>query len=307
MNAVVTGGAGFIGSHLVDELIFAGHRVHVIDDLSGGAKGHVHPEAVLHALDIRSPEIQDVLADVKPHAVFHQAAQVDVSRSLNDPAHDASVNILGTLNLIRASAESGVQKFIYASSCAVYGDIHQELIDESAPAAPISFYGISKLTPEAYLRVFHALRGLRFTILRYANVYGPRQTAKGEGGVVAQFLDRIRQGLPPVIHGDGEQTRDFVYVKDVARANVAAWHRGDNETVNVATATGTSVNQLLARIAAIHGSEINAISAPPRAGDIRHSRLDNQKARAALGWTPQHGMDQGLAETYTHAMRQKNG
>ncbi len=305
MLAVVTGGAGFIGSHLVDELIFAGHKVHVIDDLSGGAKDHVHPEAVLHTLDIRSPEIQDVLADVKPHAVFHQAAQVDVPRSLKDPAHDAGVNILGTLNLIRASAESGVQKFIYASSCAVYGDINTDLIDESAPVAPISFYGISKLTPEAYLRVFHALRGLRFTILRYANVYGPRQTAKGEGGVVALFLDRIRQGLPPVIHGDGEQTRDFVYVKDVARANVAAWLRGDNETVNVSTAVGTSVNQLLARIAGIHGSGINTISAPPRAGDIRHSCLDNRKARAALGWSPRYSMGQGLAETYTHVMPQK--
>ncbi len=302
MVVVVTGGAGFIGSHLVDALVEAGHGVHVIDNLSTGARENLHPRALLHTLDIRSAQVRDMLQDVKPEVVFHQAAQVDVSRSLQDPAQDASVNITGTVNLLHACATSGVRKFIYASSCAVYGDAGNALIGENDPVAPISFYGVSKLTPEAYLRVFAALHGLRFTILRYANVYGPRQTARGEGGVVALFLDRLKRGQPIAIHGDGEQTRDFVYVGDVVRANLAALYRGDEEMVNVSTARGTSVNQLAARLRNLHGSPIAVVNTPPRPGDIRHSRLDNTRARTVLGFAPHYGMEGGLAATYAHVI-----
>lgn len=302
MVVVVTGGAGFIGSHLVDALITAGHEVHVIDNLSTGARENLHPKARLQTLDIRSTQVHGLLQEMKPEIVFHHAAQVDVSRSLRDPAQDAGTNITGTVNLLDACVRSGVRKIIYASSCAVYGDAGDALISESAAVRPISFYGVSKSTPETYLRIFSALYGLRFTILRYTNVYGPRQTAEGEGGVVALFLDRVRRGQPIAIHGDGEQTRDFVYVKDVVRANLAALYRGDDELVNVSTTESTSVNRLAAHIRTLHGSPVTVVNTPPRPGDIRHSRLDNARAFTVLGFAPTYDMASGLAATYAHVM-----
>lgn len=303
MNVVVTGGAGFIGSHLADALIAAGHEVHVIDNLATGASEHLPSHALLHTLDIRSIQVRRLLKDLKPEVVYHQAAQVDVSRSLQNPALDASVNVGGTVNMLHACVLAGVRKFIYASSCAVYGDAGHALVSETQAVKPISFYGVSKLTPETYLRIFSTLYGLRFTILRYANVYGPRQTSRGEGGVVALFLDRAVHGQPVAIHGDGEQTRDFVHVGDVVRANLAALDRGDDELVNISTASGTSVNQLAARIRDLHGSPMQVIHTPPRPGDIRHSRLDNARALAVLGFAPQYDIERGLAATYAHAIR----
>jgi UDP-glucose 4-epimerase len=226
MKAVITGGTGFIGSHLVDELVSLGYKVHVIDNLSTGHRDYVHPQAVLHVLDIRDPEIRDLILSERPDVVFHQAAQTDVSRSMQDPMYDTSINILGTVNLLSACCQASVKKFVYASSCAVYGDLKAEPIREDSVTRPVSFYGISKLTSESYIRVFHHLYGLSYTILRYANVYGPRQTAIGEGGVIAVFLNRMQHGLPLVIHGDGEQTRDFVYVKDVVKAKYQSTKAG---------------------------------------------------------------------------------
>jgi UDP-glucose 4-epimerase len=299
MKAIVTGGAGFIGSHLVDTLISLGHDVYVVDNLTTGQRRFVNPAATLHVLDVRSPDLKDWIMREKPDVVFHQAAQVDVLQSIRDPMHDTSVNVLGTVNLLQACCEASVGKFIYASSCAVYGDLQEELTKEDSVTSPISYYGISKLTPESYIRVFHQLYGLPYTILRYANVYGPRQTAKGEGGVVAIFLNRLKDTLPLLIHGDGEQTRDFVYVKDVVKANIAAIHRGDNETVQVGTATRTSVNTLVATMEGIHGSAIPTGYGPKRPGDIQHSCLDNSKARAVLGWVPAYDVKQGIRETYS--------
>jgi UDP-glucose 4-epimerase len=302
MKAVVTGGAGFIGSHLADELVSLGYTVHVIDNLSTGSREHVPPQAVLHVIDVRSSEASDLILREKPDVVFHQAAQVDVIRSIRDPMYDTSVNILGTVNLLTACRQASVEKFVYASSCAVYGDLTDELIREDSPTCPISYYGISKLTPESYIRMFHRLHGLSYTILRYGNVYGPRQTPTGEGGVVSIFLNRLKSGLPLIVYGDGEQTRDFVHVKDVVRANIAAINRGHNEIIQVGTATRTSVNQLIASLQDIHGSSIDTVQESERPGDVRHSCLDNRKARHVLGWRPQYNLQTGLGETYAFVM-----
>ncbi|MFD2168571.1 NAD-dependent epimerase/dehydratase family protein [Tumebacillus lipolyticus] len=303
MKAVVTGGAGLIGSHLVDQLIALGFDVHVIDNLSTGDLANVHPKATLHQLDIRSQEAKNVIKKERPAVVFHQAAQVVVQCSIRDPKHDASVNILGTINMLEACCEASVQAFVYASSCAVYGDLHAGVITEEDPVNPISFYGASKLAPELYIRVFHQMYGLPYTILRYANVYGPRQTPHSEGGVVAIFLDRIRRGLPLLIHGDGEQTRDFVYVKDAVRANIAAMYRNQNRVIQVGTATATSINQLVAMLRYIHCSEIKVTYEPERPGDIKHSCLDYSQNRRQLLWSPQYDLLQGLTETYSSVMK----
>lgn len=303
MKVLVTGGAGFIGSHLVDALVSMGTAVHVVDNLSTGQRENVHPRAILHVLDVCSQEAKDLIVREQPDVVFHQAAQVDVQRSIREPEYDANVNIVGTINVLEGCCQASVKKFIYASSCAVYGDLATDLITEEHFTRPVSFYGVSKLTPESFIRLFHRIYGIPFTILRYANVYGPRQTAKGEGGVVAIFLDRIRKGLPLVIHGDGEQTRDFVYVKDVVTANLAAVQQGHQEIIQIGTSARTSVNQLVEYLEGIHGSRIPVEYGPERPGDIRHSCLDNRKARRVLGWTPRYNAAAGLQETYNFVMK----
>lgn len=302
MKAVVTGGAGFIGSHLVDALIAQGASVHVIDNLCTGRADHVHPRAVLHELDIRSEEAKNCILALQPDVVFHQAAQVDVAKSIRNPVEDAAVNIGGTVNVLEASVQAGVKKLVYASSSAVYGEAAAELLTEKESTSPISFYGISKLTPELYIRVFHHLYGLPYTILRYANVYGPRQTAKGEGGVIAIFLDRIRSGHPLLVHGDGEQTRDFVFVQDVVHANLAAAQQGDGMTLQVGTSLRTSVNELVALLQAIHGQPLNVQHQAERPGDIKHSWLSHEQATRHLQWLPQYDLRTGLRETYAHVM-----
>ncbi|MFD1178280.1 NAD-dependent epimerase/dehydratase family protein [Paenibacillus puldeungensis] len=304
MKAIVTGGAGFIGSHLVEALIAEGAEVHVIDNLSTGNINYLPKGASLHPLDIQSEKAADTIRQLSPDIVFHHAAQVDVQRSVMDPGYDAAINIAGTANILQACVHSGVKKIVYASSCAVYGEPKTALIHEQDPVQPISFYGISKYTPEAYLRVFHQLYGLNYTILRYANVYGPRQTPKGEGGVVSIFLDRIRKGTPLVVYGDGEQTRDFVYVKDVVRANLAAAHQGDSQIIQVGTALPTSVNELLSSLQRIHGEQLHAVHRPERPGDIRHSCLSNILAYKVLGWKPRYDINRGLQETYQYVMNQ---
>lgn len=305
MKAIVTGGAGFIGSHLAEALIAEGAEVHVIDNLSTGNMDYLPKDASLHPLDIQSEEAADTIRQLSPDFVFHHAAQVDVQRSVMDPGYDASINIAGTANILQACVQSGVKKVVYASSCAVYGELETALVHEQDPVQPISFYGISKYTPEAYLRVFNQLYGLNYTILRYANVYGPRQTPKGEGGVVSIFMDRIRKGAPLVVYGDGEQTRDFVYVKDVVRANLAAAQQGDRQIIQVGTAQPTSVNELLVNLQRIHGEPLIAVHQSERPGDIRHSCLSNIRAYELLGWKPRFDINRGLQETYQYMMKQK--
>jgi UDP-glucose 4-epimerase len=303
MKAIVTGGAGFIGSHLVEELISNGAEVHVLDNMISGQRDYVHPHAIIHTEDICSAEAKQIIVREKPDVVFHLAAQADVSRSILEPQYDADVNINGTINILKACHESSVSKMIFSSTSGVYGNLQKDLISEEDLTCPISYYGLSKLTAESYIRLFHQLYGLPYTILRYGNVYGPRQTAKGEGGVVAVFLDRIKKGMPLSIHGDGEQTRDFIYVKDIVNANLAAVNQGHLETIQVSTAQKTSINQLLNMLTQIHGSKVNTVHTSTRAGDIKHSCLDNKKARQILKWHPKSDIFQGLSETYTSLIK----
>ena len=299
MKAVVTGGAGFIGSHLVEELLLQGAKVHVLDNLVSGQLKNVHPLAVMHIEDIRSQGAKQIIKREKPDVVFHLAAQADVGQSIREPKYDADMNINGTINILEACREASVKKVIFASTSGVYGNLQKDLISEKDLTMPISYYGLSKLTAESYIRLFHQLYGLSYTILRYGNVYGPRQSAKGEGGVIAIFLDRIKKGMPLMIHGDGEQTRDFVYVKDIVRANIAAVEKGDQETIQVSTGKSISINHLVKMLTQIYGSPIETIYTHARTGDIKHSCLDNKKARQLLQWNPQVDIFNGLTETYT--------
>lgn len=298
MKAIVTGGAGFIGSHLVDELITRGIAVHVIDNMSTGQFVHVHPLAVLHQIDIGSQSARKLILQEKPDFLFHLAAQASVQKSIREPGYDADVNIRGTINLLEACCEAKVKKFIFASTAGVYGNLHKELLSEEDPIAPISCYGLSKWTAESYIRLFHQLHGLSYTILRYANVYGPRQSASGEGGVIAIFIAKIKRGLPIVIYGDGKQTRDFIYVKDIVNANVAAMERGEQETLQISSGSATSILDLLTLLEQIHGSPANRIHLSERDGDIRHSCLNNERAQNVLRWSPQVHIAAGLSETY---------
>lgn len=303
MKAIVTGGAGFIGSHLVEELILNGAEVHVLDNMISGNKEYVHPNAIIHTVDICSEVAGQIIVKEKPDVVFHLAAQADVGRSIQEPQYDANVNINGTVNILEACHEASVRKVIFSSTSGVYGNLQKDLISEEDLTGPISYYGLSKLTAESYIRLFHQLYGLPYTILRYGNVYGPRQTAKGEGGVVAVFLDRIKKGMPLSIHGDGEQTRDFIYVKDIVNANIASVNQGHQETIQVSTAQKTSINHLLNMLTQIHGSRVNTVHTSSRTGDIKHSCLDNKKARQILKWHPESDIFQGLSETYTSSFK----
>jgi UDP-glucose 4-epimerase len=297
MKAMVTGGAGFIGSHLVDALLSQGAEVHVVDNLSNGHLDHVPPAAMLHRVDIRSGDMQDLIVREQPDTVFHMAAQIDVQRSVREPCYDADINILGTVNVLEGCRKAQVKKIVFSSSCAVYGDV-SDLIDENNVSKPISFYGISKSTSEAYIQVYSRLYGLSYTILRYSNVYGPRQSAKGEGGVIAIYVDRIRMNKSLIIFGDGEQTRDFVYVKDVVKANIAAIKNAHREILQVSTCKRTTLNELAAMLSEIHGLKVDIKYEAERAGDIKHSCLDNQKAFKYLLWQPDYDIRKGLTEIY---------
>lgn len=298
MRALVTGGAGFIGSHLVDALAAEGAEVLVLDNLSRGRRELVNPRATLVQVDLADDaRVRDSVTAFGPEVVFHLAAQSSVPVSLADPAADARTNVMGTLNLLEACRAVGTRKVVFASSAAVYGDPHYLPINEEHPVAPLSPYGISKYTTELYLSVYRAAYGLDWTALRYANVYGPRQDALGEGGVVAVFVDRIRRGQPLDVFGDGEQTRDFVFVADVVRANLLAANGGEGRVLNVGTGRAISINDLTARFAALAGRPLEVRHREPRAGDIRHSYLANGEARLALGWAPEIDLTAGLRMT----------
>ncbi|MBM7563081.1 NAD-dependent epimerase/dehydratase family protein [Paenibacillus sacheonensis] len=298
MKAVVTGGAGFIGSRLVDALIGHGAEVHVLDNLSTGNRGRLHAQAVLHQADIRDPEAKAILAGIQPDTLFHLAAQADVQRSIQEPGCDAGINIAGTVNMLDACRESGVRKFIFASTSAVYGKLERMPLAVTDPVQPISYYGLSKLTAEHYIRLYHAFYGLNYTILRYGNVYGPGQTAKGEGGVIAIFMERLKNNLTLPINGDGEQTRDFVYVDDVAAANIAAVKLGDRGTYHVSTGSRTSINHVVRELQRIRGEAVTVQYRDAKEGDIRDSCLDNRLTTAELAWQPAVPLEEGLLLTY---------
>lgn len=305
MKVLITGGAGFIASHLTDELIQQGHEVAVLDNLSTGKREFLNPNALFYSMDITDHSIERIFQEFRPQIIYHHAAQIDVQHSLRDPVHDANVNILGTIAILELSRKYGIQKIIYASSAAVYGPPDALPVDESHPVRPLSYYGISKHTPEHYIQVYANLYGLDYTILRYANAYGIRQDPKGEGGVISIFLDKLLNGQTAVIYGDGEQTRDFVYVKDIVAANIAAMTRGSRGLFNISRNEQTSVNELLRIMNEILG--INAIPryAQERPADIVHSRLNNEAAIRELLWNPEFSIRQGLQETCTYYAAQK--
>jgi len=294
MAILVTGGAGFIGSHIVDGLIDKGYEVVVADNLRTGKTDNINSKAVFYNIDIRTPELESIFINHKIEYVFHEAAQASVSSSMNEPMEDLSINIAGSVNLLSFSKKYGVKKFIVASTAAVYGIPHYLPVDEKHNVDLLSFYGLSKYTMENYIKLF----GIDYIILRYSNVYGPRQDCLGEAGVVAIFIDRLTKNLSVEMHGDGEQTRDFVFVKDVAKANIMLMESEIiNETFNIATNHSISINKLFETIKNISGSSSETISKPERAGDIKHSRLDNAKISDAVGWTSSYDIDNGLKLT----------
>ena len=299
MKVLVTGGAGFIGSHIVDQLLAEGHQVVVVDDLSTGSLDNVNPQASFVRLSVLDGELLGLFAREKFDAALHLAAQTIVGSSLEHPDIDARVNVLGTLQVLEGCRQHGVERIIFASSAAVYGDTAQLPVPEEAPGQPASFYGLSKLTAERYIQMYHALYGLNYLILRYANVYGERQGDRGEGGVVSIFAGCLCRNNRLNIYGDGGQTRDFVYVGDVAAANVAAVTTPQtNRILNISSQTETSVNELASLFAEIAGEAACPAYHPARSGDILRSTLRNREACAALDWQPRIGLREGLERTY---------
>jgi len=297
MKVLVTGGAGFIGSNIVDALVEKGHEVIVVDNLSSGKKENLNDEADFYQLDIREKELEKVFKENEITHVIHHAAQIDVQHSIKDPLSDAQNNILGTINLLECCRDYKVKKIIYASSAAVYGEPDYLPVDEEHPIKAMSPYGISKHTPEHYIKMYSELYDLKYTIFRYANVYGPRQDPKGEGGVVSIFVDQMLAEKRPMIFGDGEQTRDFIYVSDLVKANLMALDRGDNVLVNISTESRDSVNDLVEYLNQILPYDLDPVYKEARQGDIRHSSLAKEKAEELLGWTPDYDFKAGLEKT----------
>lgn len=306
MKVLVTGGAGFIGSHIVDQLLAEGHQVVVVDDLSTGSLDNVNPQASFVRLSVLDGELLGLFAREKFDAALHLAAQTIVGSSLEHPDIDARVNVLGTLQVLEGCRQHGVERIIFASTAAVYGDVTELPVPEEAPGQPASFYGLSKLTAERYIQMYHALYGLNYLILRYANVYGERQGDRGEGGVVSIFAGCLCRNNRLNIYGDGGQTRDFVYVGDVAAANVAAVTTPQtNRILNISSQTETSVNELASLFAEIAGEAACPAYHPARSGDILRSTLRNREACAALDWQPRIVLREGLERTYK-ALRRTN-
>lgn len=307
MKVLVTGGAGFIGSHIVDGLVKLNHEVSIIDNLYTGSEKNINKNAKFYRCDITNKETLKLVFELeKPQVVIHHAAQIDVQTSLRRAKFDAKVNIGGTINILECCREFKVRKIVYPSSAAVYGDPKYLPIDENHPINPISFYGVSKHTPEHYIKIYSELYDIKYTIFRYANVYGERQGAKGEGGVISIFIDKFLNGEAPVIFGDGDQTRDFIYVKDVAKANILAIDKGDNEILNISTNTQVSINKLFEIMREIFDAKIMTIYRKPRDGDIKDSYLDNIKSKMTIGWNNEYGLQEGLKETIDYYIKLKD-
>ena len=306
-RALVTGGAGFIGSHVADHFIGQGYEVEIVDDLSTGNRANVPEKAVLHEMSVASPAIRDVVTGGNFDVIVHLAAQIDVRKSVADPVFDATTNIIGTLNILEAVRQSGRRTRVAFTSTggAIYGDFNTPPNVETFPKDPESPYAISKLSAEYYLAYYGRVHGLEHVSLRFGNVYGPRQDPHGEAGVVAIFCTRILQGKPLTIFGDGLQTRDYVYVGDVARAvflgatsNLPAAARVDARAFNVGTGLGTSVIELARLLQEAAGSSVETVFAPRRPGEQQESFLDASKANTELGWQPQVTLSDGLAKTF---------
>ncbi|HEV7665824.1 MAG TPA: NAD-dependent epimerase/dehydratase family protein [Chloroflexota bacterium] len=301
MRILVTGGAGFIGSHVADGFRQAGHEVAVVDDLSTGNRANLDPSIKLYQKDIRDESLEDVFKDFRPEVVDHHAAQSNVPASMADPVYDASVNVLGGLNLLKLSAAHGVRKFIYISSGgAMYGEPDpQDLpVVETAPVRPLSPYGASKQALEAWLGVYQRTFGLDYTVLRYGNIFGPRQSIREEGAVVAVFATRMAADQPVTIDGTGEQTRDFVYVGDCVTANIAALERGSATSFNIGTGQETSIRTIFDAMAEVSGYSQKPSFGPARTGDVVRIVLNPARAKQHLGWDARMPLYDGLDRTF---------
>jgi UDP-glucose 4-epimerase len=297
MKVLVTGGAGFVGSHLVDALVEQQHEVTVVDVLGEGSIKYIHPEAKFYEIDIRSEALDQVFQKHQPEIVFHLAAQSTVPPSIKNPMYDQSVNIGGTIQVLEMMRKYNGKKIIYSSSAAVYGEPVSLPIQEEHPIKPLSPYGLSKYVAEQYIELYNRMYGIDYTTFRYANIYGPRQTPEGEGGVVSIFVDKVLKGETPTINGDGRHTRDYIFVKDVVAANIAAMDKGSQSVVNISTGNAVSVSELLELIGQAVEKEVNPIYGPERAGDIVHSTLDPGKAHEALNWKAVNQLLDGLKKT----------
>lgn len=295
---LVTGGAGFIGSHIVDRYIEDGHEVIVIDNLSTGKKENINPKARFYHIDIRERGIEEIFRNERPEIINHHAAQMDVRKSTENPFFDADVNILGTINLLEKTIKYGVKKFIFASSGgAIYGEQNRFPAGEDHQTFPLSPYGVSKLAGEKYIYYYSANFGLEYVCLRYSNVYGPRQNPEGEAGVVAIFIGRLLSGQQPIVNGDGEQTRDYIYVEDVVNANMMATMKNIRGKFNIGTGIETSVNAILDELIGITRSNLKGVHGPPKKGEQRRSILECSKAKELLGWEPGVTLTEGIRRT----------
>ncbi len=305
-SALVTGGAGFIGSHIVDALIRRRIKVYVVDDMSSGQTANLNPNAHFTKLSVNAPGFVDYLKKVKPDVIFHLAAQINVRVSVEDPVRDAQVNIMGTLAVIKTAKEIGVKKIIFSSSGGVmYPETARIPYSEKVVASPISPYGISKRAAEMYLAFAYQSYGLPYVALRYANVYGPRQNAKGEAGVISIFVTHMLQGKPVAINGTGKQTRDFVFVEDIVKANMLAMQKKVVGEFNIGTGRETDVNTVFRKLAKIIHYKLPERHQPAANGEVMRSCLDARKAREVLGWTPTVKFDDGLAKTVESFRKRK--
>ncbi|WNS42731.1 NAD-dependent epimerase/dehydratase family protein [Paenibacillus sp. MMS20-IR301] len=300
MRILVMGGAGFIGSNIVDQLLLENHEVGIVDNLLTGKKENINSKAIFFDMDLNSPMLERVFETFSPEVVLHLAAQVNVAKSIRDPLLDQEINIRGTVSVLEKCKKYNVRKIIYSSSAAVYGIPKNEIIDEDHPTDPISFYGISKLVPEYYIRTYSKLYGLQYSILRYSNVFGPRQDHMGEAGVISIFANQIINNKEITIFGNGEQTRDFIYVQDVVNANISAIHSEVDGIYNISTNCSITLNDLVRKMDIQSGKSTEIRYEDERMGDIQHSCLDNRAAIKALGWKPVYSIEYGLKETINY-------
>jgi UDP-glucose 4-epimerase len=298
LNILITGGAGFIASHIADAYIAEGHNIVIVDNLSGGVLENINPKARFYQLDIRNEKLEDVFQKEKIDIVNHLAAQMDVRRSVDDPKFDASVNVLGGLNLFECARKHGVKKIIFSSTGgAIYGEQDYFPADEEHPMRPLSPYGITKLCTEKYLFFYKAVHGINHVILRYANVYGPRQNPHGEAGVVAIFCSKMLKGEKPIINGDGKQTRDYTFVSDVVKANLLALKHDGSAIYNVGTSIESDVNKLFYELRSHLNPSCPEQHAPAKAGEQQRSVISYKKIEQELGWHPTVQVDEGLRLT----------
>jgi UDP-glucose 4-epimerase len=306
MKILVTGAAGFIGSHVADAYVNSGHEVVILDDLSRGSKRNLNSKCRFYQCDIRDREgIEKIFLLERPTIINHHAAQMDVRRGVREPLFDAQVNILGSINLIEAALAHGAKRFIYAATAgAGYGEPKQMPVPEGYPINPITPYGVSKHTVEHYLFTFQVLYGLEYVVLRYGNVYGPRQSSQGEAGVFAIFSEQMLAGLQPVIYGDGKKIRDYVYISDVAAANVAALNRGTNEIFNISGGVETPDLEVFQRVRDLLGKQVEPRYVARRPGEIDNICLDISKAKSLLQWVPSVNLSEGASKTVAYFQRQ---